>query len=148
MHVRKSTRYSLYNLTHGGEKLSSKEDKKRFEVTHCLVVCWLLACRPILLVQVAALRRKNRHQPSTSSVSSSTVAPKGPSDLRTPSVSVLSSSTSDTSYSATLVLRQQERGSNGLHDRHLKRRMSSVFSSDSAKRKWRNFERRVSLVYI
>ena len=98
-------------------------------------------------IQVTVLRRKNRHQSNSSGLSTasgSSLLGKVPPEPRTTSLSVLSSSTSETSYSATVVLRQQEqRGGSGIHDR-LRRRMSSVFSSDSARKKWRNFERKVS----
>ena len=67
-------------------------------------------------------------------------------------LSVLSSATtnSGSGYSATVVFRQQPTagGSTGsAFDRNSNKRKSSVFSSDSARKKWRDLERKVIIYY-
>ena len=98
---------------------------------------------------MSALRRKNRVASSSStagltntasslthSVASSTTSVA--SGLE--GVSVLSSTSTDTSYKSTVVLREKT----GRTMDKARRRMSSVFTSDSARKKWRDFERKVS----
>ncbi|XP_064385434.1 kinesin-like protein KIF21A [Halichondria panicea] len=121
--------------------------------------------------EVSALRRKNRVASSSTATSlsssgvsslltsstASTLSSSGVSSLLTSStastlsssggasgggldgVAVLSSSSTDTSYKSTVVLREKT----GRSVDKVKRRMSSVFTSDSARKKWRNFERKI-----
>ncbi len=62
------------------------------------------------------------------------------------SVTMLSSNSSESSYKGTVVLREG-RGRSGSGDK-ARRRMSSVFTSDSARRKWRDFEKKVSILPV
>ncbi len=81
---------------------------------------------------------------TASTLSSSGGASGGASGGGLDGVAVLSSSSTDTSYKSTVVLREKT----GRSVDKVKRRMSSVFTSDSARKKWRNFERKVSKLIV
>ncbi len=80
----------------------------------------------------------------TSSTASTLSSSGGASGGGLDGVAVLSSSSTDTSYKSTVVLREKT----GRSVDKVKRRMSSVFTSDSARKKWRNFERKVSKLIV
>ncbi len=116
---------------------------------------------------MVALRRKHRIVPGSSVVgnstvgsivgnstvgnsASSTVGNSAGSNLGNSAVgsnvdivTVLSSSSSESSYKSNVVLREG-RARFGTTGDKARRRMSSVFTSDSARKKWRNFEKKVS----
>ncbi len=130
----------------------------QLRVRVCISVYALYHCCTYL--QLAALRRQKRFQTgsakttaaqlSTSKGGSSGPIVASPSTAPSSALSVLSSSSSTTgsSYSATVVFRQQPsvNSTATAFDRNSNKRKSSVFSSDSARKKWRDLERKVGFV--
>jgi len=117
---------------------------------------------PLFVSQLAVLRRRQRFrgplqsQSSETDLTSTTTASSGSSST-IPIVNVSSAGAAVSSAGVSgaamgsasvaggeVVLRQPVAPGLGVKSR-LERRKSSVFSSDSAKRKWRLFERKVSV---
>lgn len=114
---------------------------------------------PLLVSQLAVLRRRHRFRGPLQSQSSETdlTTASGASSSTVPIVNVSSAGAAVSSAGVScaavgsasvaggeVVLRQPVAPGLGVRSR-LERRKSSVFSSDSAKRKWRLFERKVSV---
>lgn len=100
--------------------------------------------------ELSALRREKRHVPHgrPATQQSSTHSSTGSSSSSGLSVSAGPVSDGGAGYSATVTFRKhlggtREAGGSGAFERNTSRRVSSIFSSGSARKKWRDLEKKV-----